>query len=86
MKSKAINVRLQRGQLGRRDAISREAGNVGVRQVVDVLAILDGIRQSSVVKSQQHEAINRLEDGVWQLADGINQPTDAVWRPAEVIR
>ena len=40
----SINVRLQRRQLGRRDAVSREAGEVGVRKVVDVLGILDGIR------------------------------------------
>ena len=39
-----VNVRLQRRQLGRRDAVSREAGDVRVGEVVDVLAILDGIR------------------------------------------
>lgn len=40
----AVNGRLQRGELGRRHAVSAETGDVGVREVVDVLAILDGLR------------------------------------------
>ena len=39
-----VNGRLQRGQLGRRNAVSREAGNVGVGEIMDVLAILDDVR------------------------------------------
>jgi len=39
-----VNGRLQCGQLCRRDAVAAKAGNVGVGEVVDVLAILDGIR------------------------------------------
>jgi len=40
----SVNGRLQRSQFCRRHAIAAETGNVRVGEVVDVLAILDGIR------------------------------------------
>jgi hypothetical protein len=75
----SVNVCLQRGQLGRRDAVTAEAGNVGVGEIVDVLAILDGIRVAfagqigngkirfvgeRVVLGFDSEGVNRRTDGL----------------------
>ena len=75
----SINVCLQRRQLGHRDAVSRETGEVGVRKVVDVLAILDGIRVAFAGQIGNSE-IRFVGQRVVLVFDsvGVNRRTDGL--------